>query len=108
VQTPSELRTAQQAVASEAGRKDRGRNKKVRGDSMKNLWLICKWLFVKFCDTKGCMDIHIKKVRPKDNRMKKQKHTHIIKNVYKENNKSAKEILMRSFLLYLKQKCDMI
>jgi len=75
---------------------------------MRKFRQICNWLYTRFCDTKGCIDIHIKKVQPKGNCMKKRERTHTIKNIYKENNKSAKEILMRSFLLYLKQKCDMI
>jgi len=76
---------------------------------MKKFRQICKWLYIKFCDTKGCADIHIKKVQAGGKRMKKQaKIKHTIKNTYKENNKSAEEILMRSFLLYLKKKCDMI
>jgi len=75
----------------------------------KDFRLICKWLYVRFCDTRGCTDIHIKKVQPEGKRMKKRaKIKHTIKNTYKENNKSAEEILMRSFLLYLKKKCDMI
>jgi hypothetical protein len=76
--------------------------------SMEKFRIICRWLFVKFCDTKGCIDIHIKKVQTGGKRMKKQKHNHTIKIIYKENNKSAKEVLMRSFLLYLKQNCDIM
>jgi len=75
---------------------------------MKRFLNILCWFFRRLCDTKGCTDIHIKKVQAKGKSMKKQKHNHTIKNKYKKNNKNAKEIIIHSFLLYLKQKCDTI
>jgi hypothetical protein len=60
---------------------------------MEKVWRICKWLLVKFCDTKGCTDIHIKKVQAGGRRMKKQEPIKLI-NIVQNKDKAALQKLI--------------
>jgi hypothetical protein len=63
------------------------------GGSVKKFWIICRWLYIKFCDTKGCADIHIKKVQPGGKHMKKQEPIKVI-NVVQNKDKAALQKLI--------------
>jgi len=60
---------------------------------LKKFRRICKWLFIKFCDTKGCTDIHIKKVQAGGKRMRKQEPIKLI-NVVQNKDKAALQKLI--------------
>jgi len=60
---------------------------------LKELWLICKWLYLRFCDTKGCADIYIKKVQTGGKRMKKQEPIKLI-NVTQNKDKAVLQKLI--------------